>query len=155
MVIGNSNLIKRNHYSDMVPENIHAHKTSVIPKLSKQRNSAGFTLLEIMIALAIISIALTALLSLGNRTIAVHDRLQKITQATLLAQHKMSEVETSSTSATLSGEENGVFEEPNDIFSWKVDYSDTPLPSIKMVSVTVSWGEENNNETVTLDSFVY
>ncbi len=155
MVIGNSNLIKTNHYSDMMPENIHVHKTPVIPKQSNQRNSAGFTLLEIMIALAIISIALTVLLSLGNRTIAVHDRLQKITQATLLAQHKMSEVESSSTSVTLTGDERGVFDEPNDMFSWKIDYSDTPLPSIKMVSVTVSWGEENNNEEVTLDSFVF
>ncbi len=119
------------------------------------RSSSGFTLLEIMIALAIISIALTALLSLGNRTIGVHDRLQKITQATLLAQHKMSEIEASSGSLVVQSEESGVFEEPNNTFSWRVDYTETPLPSIRMVSVTVIWGEENNNEAVTLDSFIF
>ncbi len=122
---------------------------------SSRRKCAGFTLLEIMIALAIISIALTALLSLGNRTIGVHDRLQKITQATLLAQHKMSELETSSSSSIAGTDESGVFDEPNNSFTWRVDYSDTPLPSIKMVSVTVSWGDENDNEAVTLDSFVF
>jgi len=119
------------------------------------RSSSGFTLLEIMIALAIISIALTALLSLGNRTIAVHDRLQKITRATLLAQHKMSEIETASGNVLAQSEESGVFEKPNNAFRWRVDYTETPLPSIRMVSVTVIWGEENNNEAVTLDSFIF
>ena len=121
--------------------------------LIRQRKNAGFTLLEIMIALAIVSIALTALLSLGNRTIAVHDRLQKITQATLLAQHKMSELESSA--SALAGDESGVFDEPNNAFTWRVDYAETPLPSIRMVSVTVTWGEENDNEAVTLDSFIF
>ncbi len=126
-----------------------------LQRFSQRRKSAGFTLLEIMIALAIISIALTALLSLGNRTITVHDRLQKITQATLLAQHKMSELETTSTSTVTGSDESGVFDEPNNAFTWRVDYSDTPLPSIRMVSVTVSWGDENDNEAVTLDSFIF
>lgn len=124
-------------------------------QLPYKRHNAGFTLLEIMIALAIISIALTALLSLGNRSIAVHGRLQKITQATLLAQHKMSEIETTSGSSAIEGDESGVFDEPNSTFSWRVDYTDTPLPSIRMVSVTVIWGEENDNEAVTLDSFIF
>lgn len=124
-------------------------------KPGRSRSNSGFTLLEIMIALAIVSIALTALLSLGNRTIAVHDRLQKITRATLLAEHKMSEIETSSGNVLTQNEETGVFEEPNNAFRWRVDYSETPLPSIRMVSVTVIWGEENNNEAVTLDSFIF
>ncbi len=117
--------------------------------------SAGFTLLEIMIALAIISIALTALLSLGNRSIAVHERLQRMTQATLLAQHKISEIEVSAGSPLQQDKETGVFDKPNEAYKWRVDYADTPLPSIKMVSVTVSWGEEDSNEAVTIDSFIF
>ena len=45
-----------------------------------------YDLLEVMIALAIVSVALVSLLSLGNRSVAVQSRLQRLTQATLLAQ---------------------------------------------------------------------
>jgi len=61
----------------------------------KKSQRGGFTLLEIMIALAIVSIAMVSLLSLANRSIGVHDRLQRITAATLLAQGKMAETELS------------------------------------------------------------
>jgi len=121
----------------------------------RSRTEGGFTLLEIMIALAIVSIALTSLLALANRTIAVHDRLQHITVATLLAQHKMSEIETQQDSLATQENGAGVFAEPHNDFSWRVNYTDTALPAVKMVSVTVVWGEENNNEAVTLDSFIY
>jgi general secretion pathway protein I len=115
----------------------------------------GFTLLEIMIALAIVSIALVTLLSLGNRSIAVHDRLEKITRATLLAQDKMTEVEVTSrqTGKDLENEE-GVFDKPFDGFRWRTTFTDTPLPSIKQVTVTVLWGDEKRNQKVDLTSFV-
>ena len=57
------------------------------------RPADGFTLLEIMLALVIIATVLVALLGLQSRTIGLGDRQQKITQATLLAQERMSEIE--------------------------------------------------------------
>ncbi len=121
-----------------------------------RRSTSGFTLLEVMIALAIVSIALVSLLALGNRSIGVHDRLQKITQATLLAQHKMAEIEASSSNSQQNfNEEEGVFSEPFGIYRWSLEYSGTPLPSVRMVTVTVRWGDEENNELVSIDSFVF
>ncbi len=119
------------------------------------RCNRGFSLLEVMIALAIVSIALVSLLSLGNRSISVHDRLQRITQATLLAQHKMAETETAGTSKQAGQEMTGIFDEPFDLYRWRLDYADTPLPSVTMVTVTVAWGDEENNEAVSIDSFVF
>lgn len=117
--------------------------------------ASGFTLLEIMIALAIVSIALVTLLSLCNRSIAVNDRLEKITRATLLAQDKMTEVEVLSQQSGKDLEnEEGVFDKPFDGFRWRTTFTDTPLPSIKQVTVTVLWGEEARNEKVDLNSFV-
>lgn len=119
-----------------------------------RRNRAherGFTLLEVMIALAIISIALVALLGLTNRSILVHGHLQRITQATMLAQHKMAEVVDTEELNT----EEGRFDEPFELYSWRVEYGDTPISSVTMVSVTVGWGEESDSEAVTLDSFIY
>jgi general secretion pathway protein I len=117
---------------------------------------AGFSLLEVMIALAIAGIALVSLLSLANRSLAVHDRLQKITQATLLAQHQMAVTEVDAQSGLRDfTTEQGTFEEPFELYRWRLEYTETPLPSVWMITVTVSWGDEAENETVALDSFIF
>lgn len=115
----------------------------------------GFTLLETMIALAIIGIALVTLLGLGNRSINISGRLQKITQATLLAQEKMTEIELKAQAGTFDLQnEEGSFVAPFEIYRWYTEFEETPLAAVKMVSVTVLWGEESKNELVELNSFV-
>jgi general secretion pathway protein I len=125
--------------------------------LSRKRSRPnGFTLLEIMIALAIVSIAMVSLLALANRSIEVHDRLQRITVATLLAQQKMAETEVNASNGTLQSTENlGVFNDPYAAYRWEVVYADTPLPSVRMVTVTVLWGDAERNEMVDLSSFIF
>jgi general secretion pathway protein I len=120
------------------------------------RLSPGFTLLEVMIAMAIVGIALVALLGLGNRSIDVNGRLQKITQATLLAQHKMTEVETVPLAADRElQEEEGSFDPPFEQYRWRVEYEEMPLlTEVHMVTVTVAWGDEARNEAVDLSSFL-
>jgi len=109
-----------------------------------------------MIALAIVSIAMVSLLALANRSIGVHDRLQRITQATLLAQQKMAETEVNARGGTLEGTDSeGVFSDPYAAYRWQVTYDDTPLPSVRMVTVTVLWGDEERNELVDLTSFLF
>lgn len=125
--------------------------------LKLQNNkAAGFSLLETMIALAIIGIALVTLLGLGNRSINISARLQKITQATLLAQEKMTELELRAQTSNFDLQnEEGVFTPPFDIYRWHTEFEDTPLAAIRMVTVTVLWGEESRNELVELTSFVF
>ena len=115
-------------------------------------NCKGFTLLEVMIALAIISIALVAMLGLVQRNILVNDRLQQMTQATFLAKQKMAEIE----NGILSGLERnlGEFPPPNQQFSWRAQYSSTPIQGIQQIDLSVIWGEEKDNELVTLTSFL-
>lgn len=109
-----------------------------------------------MVALAIVAIALVALLGLGNRSIAVNGRLQKITQATLLAQQRMTEVEIEEArGAAQALNDEGVFDEPFAGYRWRVNYEDTPLPNLQMVTITVAWGDEGHNEMVDLNSFVF
>lgn len=109
-----------------------------------------------MIALAIISIAMVSLLGLANRSVGVQDRLQRITEATLLAQKMMAETEVKANHGTLSKTDaQGVFEEPNDAYRWHLGFSETPLPSVQMVTVTVAWGDKDRNEQVDLTSFIF
>ncbi len=113
--------------------------------------AAGFTLLEVMIALVIVATALMALLSLGNRSIEVHDRLQKTTRATLLAQYKMAEFETSGLPEESATES---FAAPFEEYRWHFTVAETPLPSTIEVKVIVAWGNEQDNEAVDLTSFL-
>lgn len=123
---------------------------------NRSRDDRGFTLLEVMIALAIVGTVLVALLGLGNRTISAGDRVQKLTRATMLAQAKMTEVELEATSGaqlTLQDQE-GVFEEPFAEFRWRSSFTPTLLDQVQQVVVTVAWGDEARNEAVDLTSFV-
>lgn len=116
----------------------------------------GFTLLEVMIALAIVSIGLVALLALGNRSIGVHDRLQRITEATLLAQQQMAQAEVEARHGTLERTTaSGQFEQPFSAYRWRIEFAETPLPAVQQVTVTVSWGDEERNELVDLTSFLF
>jgi general secretion pathway protein I len=119
------------------------------------RHSPGFTLLEVMIAVAIVAIALVTLLGMGNRSIDINGRLQKITQATLLAQHKMTEIETRAPSDGELQLEEGVFDAPFEQYRWQVAYEEMPLlQEVHLVTVTVAWGDAARNELVDLSSFL-
>lgn len=124
---------------------------------SKSCQQQAFTLLEIMVALAIVGIAMVALLSLGNRSIGVHDHLQRLTQATLLAQQKMaeSELEASRGGVSQMTGSSGAFNEPFTDYRWQIAIVNTPLPAVQMVTVTVIWGDEQRNEGVDVTSFLF
>ena len=113
----------------------------------------GFTLLEVMIALAIIGIALVTLIGLETRTIQLAERQQRVTQATLLAQEKMTEIETGSQTLSVLGEREASFASPFELYRWSIATEPTPLPSIEMVTVTVAWGKAGSTEQVDLTSF--
>ncbi len=115
----------------------------------------GFSLLEVMIALAIVAIALVTLLGLSNRSIMVHATIQKLTRATMLAQQVMNDQELNAAKTQLTWEtQTENFAEPFADFSWQVSYQDTLISQVKQVTVVVSWGKKVNNEQVQLVSFL-
>jgi len=129
---------------------------TTVSEPQQTRQQSGFTLLEIMIALAIIGSALIACLTLANRSVFSNDEVQRITTATMLAQHKMSELETESRLGELDTSElQGEWEEPYQQYRWEVEYSATPVSGVQQVTVSVLWGKKARNEEVTLDSFLF
>jgi len=115
----------------------------------------GFSLLEVMIALAIVAIALVSLLGLSNRSILVQDKIQRLTQATLLAQQLMSEEELNVEGKRLNWDDReDVFDEPFETFRWEISYQETLISRVKQVTVTVLWGDPDRNEQVQLVSFL-
>lgn len=122
--------------------------------MNSERATGGFTLLEVMIATAIVAMAVTVLLGLANRSLAVHERLQRTTQATLLAQSRLAEIEVEARKGGSRQDEKGDFPPPDELFRWQSAWLDTPLPAVRRIDLTVSWGEVTKNEAVTLTSFV-
>ncbi len=115
-------------------------------------SNSGFTLLEVMVALSIIGIAMVVMLGLAQRSILVNSRLQKMTHATLLAKQKMAEIENHIGSTFDQGK--GDFTKPNQQFRWRSITSPTPINGIAQIDLSVIWGDEQDNELVTLTSFI-
>lgn len=115
-------------------------------------SDCGFTLLEVMIALSIVGIALVVLLGLTQRSILVNSRLQQMTRATLLAKQKMAEIE-NGIGADLD-QTKGDYIAPNLGFRWRSITIPTPIAGIAQIDLSVIWGDEQENELVTLTSFI-
>ncbi len=122
--------------------------------MKKRRTSTnnGFTLLEVMIALSIVGISLVVILGLAQRSILVNSRLQQMTRATLLAKQKMAEIENGISSGL--DQNKGEFKDPNQNFSWRSITTPTPIIGINQIDLSVIWGDEQDNELVTLTSFI-
>ncbi len=118
---------------------------------------SGFTLLEVMIAVAIIAIALTTLLGSQSQSVSMANEAKFNTMAALLAQSKMAEVE-------LAGFENlesdqGDFGENFSGYHWQIKVSRVNFDAfeavlnpeakqnvnvgdyLKQVDLAILWGE--------------
>ncbi len=120
-----------------------------------RQSNKGFSLLEVMIALAIVAIALVSLLGLSNRSILLQNEIQRLTSATLLAQQLISdqELNVGNRQSTWEPQEDN-FTAPFEAFRWQVSYQDTLISRVKQVTVTVFWGSRDKNEYVQLVSFL-
>ena len=101
--------------------------------------SKGFTLIEVMVALAIVAALLTTLLYTVSFHLDMAGRHETITRAVLLGREKLNTLGTSDT-----GKQNaeGSFKAPNEDFKWRVDVSETEYDDVFEVSVTVTSGRE-------------
>jgi general secretion pathway protein I len=104
------------------------------------RNTRGFTLLEVMVAMAVIATAFTALLGLHVRNLRLAAREQGYTQALLLSRSLITEVELGGFPEVGIGE--GDFEETQPGrypgFRWVRTVNDFPLvPDTREVTVRV------------------
>ena len=101
-----------------------------------QNKAKGFTLMEVMIAMAILAIALVAIFQSQSQSISMSTDSRFMTTAALLAQSKMVEVEAASTLANHS--EDGDFGPDYPQYTWHLEIGDTQMPQFKKIEVTVT-----------------
>ncbi len=112
----------------------------------------GFTLLEVMLAVAILSLVVVSLMGLSSRSTQDVMLAEHITTATLLAKRVMTE--TLLIRIQLPREDEGEFEEEEfGDYAWKMIVAPTPVPLIMEVRVAVLWKEGEREEKVELVSY--
>ena len=118
----------------------------------------GFTLLEVMVAVAILGMVLVTLLGVKNRSMQDVMIADHITTATLLAKRKMNEsLVTAGTRTVMEKEDEGEFpEEEYKEYTWKQSISQLqPMENVRVteVRVAVLWKEGERQEMVELLSY--
>ena len=113
----------------------------------------GFTLLEVMVALAIIAVAFVALLGLRNLDIALHEYGRSLITATALAQQRMAD--TTVAGFPDLGQSEGAFEDEYTRFRWRQEVNTTPFDFVREVRVTVLWGPTPREDQVELVGFLF
>ncbi len=107
----------------------------------------GFTLLEVMVAMAIIAIALTAVLGSQSQSVSLASEAKFNTTAALLAQSKMAEIRLKKPDDLIS--DSGDFGEDFPGYLWQVTLNSVNLDNYQgitdhfaQIDLEVFWGED-------------
>ncbi len=116
----------------MRPERVHNHE--------------GFTLLEVMIAVSVLTISLTAVLGLQSRSLTLASESRFHTTAAFLAQEKMAEMAVAKPGALSS--DDGDFGDAHPGYAWRVRVQNADIAGIeqmkgrlKQIDLEVTCGE--------------
>lgn len=97
----------------------------------------GFTLLEVMIAMAILAISLVAVYQSQSQSLSMASDSRFLTTASLLAQGRMAEIDAANPRQMASGK--GDFGETFPGYQWEVEMSDVEeIPLLKRIVLTVT-----------------
>ena len=131
--------------------------------LMRGKESPGFTLLEVLVAVAVVGIALVGLLRLHLLSLDATLATQDLTTAVLLAEGKLA---TFMAEVPQEGEDEGQFEGPDlERFSWTTLVTDYDIDlgdqnegrdesiGLRHVTVSVHWREGNRNRSYSLETY--
>jgi type IV pilus modification protein PilV len=120
-------------------------------------NDNGFTLIEVLIAIVILSVGLLGMAALTTGIIRGNTFSNELTTATTLAQDKMEEIRRIRVTgySNVVAEAKAVCSSPDDEYKREVLVTDdSPATNMKTVSVKVYWGgaskEDHNVELKTI-----
>jgi general secretion pathway protein I len=112
------------------------------------RHATGFTLLEVMVALAVLAIALTSIFKLQGQTVLMSAKARFLVIAPQLAQAKLADLEGQSFSDLGDGSGDFGSDFPN--YQWSVSIEDIPTELITEdayhlvhININITHDEEN------------
>ena len=117
-----------------------------------RKSSGGFTLLEVLIAVAVLAVAFTAAFKAGTMTQDGLIAARGMDRACALAQAKLDEVEDAGPADWIVLD--GDFGPEQAGFSWRLEIEPTRADTLYKLSMTVRYGP-GEDETVTLERLAW
>jgi prepilin-type N-terminal cleavage/methylation domain-containing protein len=109
----------------------------------------GFTLVEIIVALAILSTSMLAVFGALRMCVTANSRSQRLTESVLLAERLMAEItlDNNVTYQSTKGSEG--------LFSWQIQTAPTGMDNLAAVCVTVQWLNQQRPQEYRLYSLMH
>ena len=132
-------------------------------KLSSIITIRGFTLIEVLIALAITVIGLVPLLHLLTTSILITDSAWNLSQATLIGNARLAEI-ISQDDLKIGTEEGSIESQEKEIvFGWQSKVAEAfiehleqmNLDDLRKVTVTVMWNEGQSQKQISFTTYVF
>lgn len=117
---------------------------NILMKLSSTR---GITLLEVMVAVAVASLALVSLITLVSSSITLEDNARKVTDAIVVADNLLKEIEREEY-PVIGFKEALVDEDEPTGFVYRQTVSESSVENVRVVRLDVLWN--NMKQSVTL-----
>lgn len=115
-----------------------ARQQTMTNSLKVPQNKKGFTLIEVLIALAIIAIALTAILKVTAQNIENTHRIKEKTIRHWIAMQGVTMVQLKLIPISTAQDSTQVTTMLNQKWYWRVHASDTPIKNTQKLTVSVS-----------------
>ncbi|MBN1663826.1 MAG: prepilin-type N-terminal cleavage/methylation domain-containing protein [Deltaproteobacteria bacterium] len=129
-------------------------ETRFTRRASRDRlHETGFTLLEVMIAMAILALALVTVFQSQSQSISMENQAKFATTASLLAQGKMAELEAAEDRDVSS--RSGDFGDKFPDYIWEVEAMDSGIAALKRIDLVVKHQRLSANNTYRLVFYKY
>ncbi|UCD79683.1 MAG: prepilin-type N-terminal cleavage/methylation domain-containing protein [Desulfobacterales bacterium] len=124
------------------------------PDTFLENNQKGFSLIEMLIALAILALAMLAAASMQFNSIRNNTSGNIVTQANMLAKSKMEELKNTADLTTLTnGADNGIDAagQPGGIYdrTWTIENMGT---TARRITVTVQWNKGSQTRRISIST---
>jgi len=108
------------------------------------KQKKAFTLLEIIVAMGLMSTALLAIFTVVQMSLSARLHSQKLTQAVLLAQNQLTQILLNDHLAYEKTQGN------HGLFDWETMIAETNIEALATLTVNVNWNEKNRPQRYTL-----
>jgi len=119
---------------------------------SRRSFDDAFTLIEVMVALFIFSVAVIALLAIRTNAVKLDERARDEVEMTVLANRKMSEIVGQGFAPV--GDVSGGFGKEHKEYLWEEIVTASPLPIIRQVTVKITKKSGKGKIVVSLVSYI-